>query len=121
MRKNDSSTYFTYLNLLILHMWLQVINNVKVTHQGKGHIKVKIKYLHSFKFYVVRTLCKRVVCIRLKCYLFVYKIQNNFKTISSYLLKQNIIVLESFRITCLGVLGEIELVLVNRKNMKRYQ
>ena len=33
-------------------MWLQVINKVKVTHQGEGHIKVKVKYLHPFKFYV---------------------------------------------------------------------
>ena len=33
-------------------MWLQVINKVKVTHQGEGRIKVKVKYLHSFKFYV---------------------------------------------------------------------
>ena len=64
MRKNDS---FTYFNLLILYMWLQVINKVKVTHQGEGHIKVKVKYLHLFKFDVAHTLCKRVVCIRLKC------------------------------------------------------
>ena len=28
-----------------------VINKVKVTHQGEGHIKVKVKYLHLFKFY----------------------------------------------------------------------
>ena len=68
MRKNDS---FTYFNLLILHMLLHVINKVKVTHQSEGHIKVKVKYLHPFKFYVVSTLCKRVVCIRLKGYLFV--------------------------------------------------
>ena len=54
-------------------MWLQVINKVKVTHQGEGHIKVKVKYLHPFKFYVAHTLCKRVVCIRLKYYLFFYK------------------------------------------------
>ena len=47
-------------------MWL---NKVKVTHQGKGHIKVKVKYLHPFRFYVAHTFCKRVVCIRLKCYL----------------------------------------------------
>ena len=50
-------------------MWLQVINEVKVTHQGQGHIKFKVKYLHPFKFYVAHALCKRVVCIRLKCYL----------------------------------------------------
>ena len=89
MRKNDD---FTYFNLLILCVWLQVINKVKVTHQceghikvkvkvssslptickihqGEGHIKVKVKYLHLFKFYVAHTLCKRVVCIRLKRYL----------------------------------------------------
>ena len=65
-QKNDS---FTYFNLLILCMCLKIINKVKVTHQGQGHIKVKVKYLHPFKFYVAHTLCKRVVCIRLKCYL----------------------------------------------------
>ena len=37
-------------------MWLQVINKVKVTYQGEGHIKVKVKYLHPLKFYVARTL-----------------------------------------------------------------
>ena len=42
---------------------------MKVTYQGEGHIKVKVKYLHPFKFYVAHTLCKQVVCIRLKCYL----------------------------------------------------
>ena len=31
--------------------------------------KVKVKYLHPFKFYVAHTFLKRVVCIRLKCYL----------------------------------------------------
>ena len=34
---------FTYFNLLFLCMWLQVINKVKVTHQGKGQIKVSFK------------------------------------------------------------------------------
>ena len=66
--KKDS---FTYFNLLIHCILRKVINNVKVTHQGEGHIKVKVKYLHPFKFYVIRTLCKWVVCIRLNttCYL----------------------------------------------------
>ena len=50
-------------------MWLYIINKVKVTHQAEGHIKVKVKYLHPFKFYVACTLCKWVVCIRLKCFL----------------------------------------------------
>ena len=45
MRKNDN---FTYLNLLILCMWLQAIKKVKVINQGEGHIKVKEKYLNPF-------------------------------------------------------------------------
>ena len=48
-KKNDS---FTYFNLLILCMWLQVINKVNVTHQVEGHIKVKVKYLLPFQLYV---------------------------------------------------------------------
>ena len=48
--KNDS---FTYFNFLILCMWLQVINKVKVTHHGEGHIKVKVKIS-----YFLPTLCK---------------------------------------------------------------
>ena len=50
MRKIDN---FTYFNLLVLCMWLQVINKVKVTHQGEGHIKVKVKISSS-----LLTLCK---------------------------------------------------------------
>ena len=50
IRKNDS---FTDFNFLILCMWLQVFNKVKVTHQGEGHIKVKVKISSSFP-----TLCK---------------------------------------------------------------
>ena len=38
--KNDN---FTYLNMLILCMWPKVINKVKVTHQGEGYTKVKVK------------------------------------------------------------------------------
>ena len=43
--KND---YFTYFNMLILYIWLQVINEVKITNQGEGHIKVKVKISTSF-------------------------------------------------------------------------
>ena len=57
MRKNDS---FTYLNLLILCMWLQVINKVKVTHQGQGHVKVKVKYILPFHLYVKFYLFKHI-------------------------------------------------------------
>ena len=39
MRKIDN---FTYFNMPIVCMWLQGINKVKVTHQGEGHIKVKV-------------------------------------------------------------------------------
>ena len=48
---------------LILCVWLQVINKVKFILQGEGHIKFKVKYLHSFKFYVAYTLLKWLVCI----------------------------------------------------------
>ena len=65
-QKNDN---FTFFNTLILCVWLQVINKVKFIHQGEGHIMVEVKYLHPFKFYVVHTFCKWVVCIRLKCIL----------------------------------------------------
>ena len=50
MRKNDN---FTYFNLLILSMWPKVINKVKVTHQGEGHFKVKVKISSSLP-----TFCK---------------------------------------------------------------
>ena len=43
--KNDN---FTYFNMLILYIWLQVINEVKVTNQGEGCIKVKVKIYTSF-------------------------------------------------------------------------
>ena len=43
--KNDN---FTYLNLVILCVWPQVINKYKVTYQGEGHIKVKVKISTSF-------------------------------------------------------------------------
>ena len=43
--KNDN---FTYFNMLILCIWFQVINEVKVTHQGEGHIKLKVKISTSF-------------------------------------------------------------------------
>ena len=55
MRKNDS---FTYFNLLILCMWLQVINKVKVTYEGEGHIKVKGKISSSLP-----TLCKLLLVL----------------------------------------------------------
>ena len=38
--KNDN---FTYFNMLIIYIWLQLINEVKVTDQSEGHIKVKVK------------------------------------------------------------------------------
>ena len=62
MRKNDS---FTYFNFLILCKWLQVINKVKVTYQGEGHIKVNLKYLLPFQLYVKCLLilpCESSVC-----------------------------------------------------------
>ena len=49
MRKSDS---FIFFNFLILCMWVQVINKVKVTHQGEGHTKVKVKISSSCQLYV---------------------------------------------------------------------
>ena len=43
--KNDN---FTYSNMLILCICLQVISEVKVTHQDEDHIKVKVKISTSF-------------------------------------------------------------------------
>ena len=48
MGKNNSFSYFNMLNIC---MWPKVINKVKVTHQGEGHSKVKVKYLHPFKLH----------------------------------------------------------------------
>ena len=69
---------FTYLNTLFLCVWLQVINKVKFIHQGVGHIKVKVKYLHPFKFYVAHTFCKRVVRIRLNAFLLLSQLGHSF-------------------------------------------
>ena len=51
-RSYEKNNIFTYFNLLILCMWPKVINKVKITHQGQGHIKVKVKYLLPFLLYV---------------------------------------------------------------------
>ena len=58
----------TYFNTLFLCVWLQVINKVKLI-KGEDHIKVKVKYLNPFKFYIAHTFCKWVVCIRLNAFL----------------------------------------------------
>ena len=41
-------------------MWPKVMSKVKVTHQGQGHIKVKVKDLHPFKLYVKFYLLKHI-------------------------------------------------------------
>ena len=38
--------------MLILCIWLQLINKVKVTHQGEDHIKVKVKISSFFPIFV---------------------------------------------------------------------
>ena len=61
--KNDN---FTYFNMLILCIWLQVINVVKVTHQGEGYIKVKVKISTSFpilsQIFLIATDYSSVCC-----------------------------------------------------------
>ena len=44
-RSYYENDHFTYFNMLILCMWLQVINEVKVMHEGEGSIKVKVQNL----------------------------------------------------------------------------
>ena len=46
-----------------LCIWLQVINEVKVTHQGEGHIKVKVKYLLPFQFYAKFYLFQHIISL----------------------------------------------------------
>ena len=48
LRSYEKNDNFTYLNMLIPCILLQVINKIKVTHQSEGHIKVKIKISTSF-------------------------------------------------------------------------
>ena len=52
MEGNEIKYGFTYFNMLIICMLLQIINKVKVTHQGQGHINVKVKISIFSQFYV---------------------------------------------------------------------
>ena len=45
----------------ILCIWLQVINEVEVTHQGEGHIKVKVKISTSFPIYAKFYLFQHII------------------------------------------------------------
>ena len=50
--KNDN---FTYFNMLILYIWLQVINEAKVTHHDEGPFQFNVKlylFQHSNPLYV---------------------------------------------------------------------
>ena len=47
-RSYEKNYHFTYFNMSIISIWLQVSNEVKVTHQSEGHIKVKVKISTSF-------------------------------------------------------------------------
>ena len=47
-RSYEKNDHFTYFNMCIIRIWLQVINEVKVTHQSEGHIKNKVKMSTSF-------------------------------------------------------------------------
>ena len=51
---------------------------VKVTHQGQGRIKAKVKNVHPSDFMYPIVLRKRVVCIRLKCILVLNMMRNVF-------------------------------------------
>ena len=47
-RSYEKNYNFTYFNMLNIYIWLQVFNEFKITHQGEGHIKVKVKISTSF-------------------------------------------------------------------------
>ena len=49
--------------MLILYILLQVINEVKVTNQVEGHIKVKVK-ISTFKFYAKFYLFQHIIPLR---------------------------------------------------------
>ena len=48
IRSRSRTLLFTYFNLVFLCIWLQVINKVKVTHQGQGQIMVIFKERCSY-------------------------------------------------------------------------
>ena len=60
--KNDN---FTYFNMLIPCIWLQIINKVKVTHQGEGYIEIRVKISTPFQFHVKFYLFQHInpVCV----------------------------------------------------------
>ena len=47
-RSYERTDHFTYFHMSILCIWLSVLNDIKVTHQGEGHTKVKVKISTSF-------------------------------------------------------------------------
>ena len=59
-RSYEKNDHFTYFNMLILCIWLQVINKVMITHQGEGYIKVKVKYLLPCQFVVKFYLFQKI-------------------------------------------------------------
>ena len=65
---SNSMSNFTYFNMLILSMWLQVMNKAKFTHQGEGHIKVKVKISASLQI-LCSSYSLQAGGIRLKCVL----------------------------------------------------
>ena len=75
--------------MLIRCMLIQIINKAKVTHQGQGHIKVKVKYLPCFQFYVVHTvkqaggLHSTEMCSCFRIYLLSYNSGSAVRTMKS--------------------------------------
>ena len=62
LRSYEKNDDFTYFNMSILCIWLQVINEIKVTHQGEGHIKVKVKTSTSFPI-LCQVLFQHIICL----------------------------------------------------------
>ena len=76
LRSYEKNTNFTYFNMSIRCIWLQAINDIKVTHQGEGHIKVKVIYLKylsnfvpNFTYFNTSSVCGYKSLIRSSSYI----------------------------------------------------
>ena len=102
--KNDN---FSYFNMSILCIWLQVINEVKVTHQGEGYIKVKVKIPTSFpilcKFFLISTHYFRVWLQVINKVKFIHQGEGHIKVKVNYLHPFKFYVAHTFckRVVCI--------------------
>ena len=97
--------------MLILYIWLQwlqVINEVKVTNQGEGHIKVKVKIFTTFPIFKPNYTYFNALflCVWLqvtKKVKFIHQGEGHIKVIVKYLLPFKFYVAHTFckRVYCI--------------------